>query len=328
MKDKIICWWSGGVTSAVACLLAIRYYGKENCRVIFIDTCNEHFDTYRFFLDCEEMYGIEIEIITGIKDYKPRLKNYKDIFLKRAKYYQPNKNTHYYSIADVWDWYVSLNVSYGAVCSTDLKRGVREKWQLENEYMHQVFGFEFDKKEFNRAMSLHLNHPKAKAIFPLLMRAFNKQKCIEVLTVLGIEIPLAYKESFGNNNCLGEEFGCVQGGIGYWQMIYRTNKPYYMKRALKEHELTDKAGFQVTMCKEQSNEAKDLENKKDALLFLLPHPDYPQNRTVLDVKAREPKPMVDCSGFCGTFDLSKRSETEKEINFENKQIDMFEKISV
>tara|TARA_R110002167_G_scaffold284737_2_gene489879 strand:+ start:16020 stop:16985 length:966 start_codon:yes stop_codon:yes gene_type:complete len=316
MKNKIICWWSGGITSAVACKVSIDLFVKDNVRVIFIDTCNEHPDTYRFFVDCEKLYGVEIEIITGIKDYKCRLKGYKDIFNERHQYFQPNKNTHYYSIADVWDWYLSLNVSYGAVCSTELKRAVREKWQLENEYKHQVFGFEFDKKEFNRAMSISLNHPKSKPIFPLLMMGYNKEKCIEIINDLGIDIPQAYKDGLRNNNCLGENYGCVQGGIGYWQMIYRTNKPYYMKRALKEHELTDKQGFQVTMCKEQSEDAKELENKKDALLFLLPHPDYPQNRTVLDVYAREPKPMVDCSGFCGTFDLSKRSKTEEELNYQ------------
>ena len=62
----IICWWSGGVTSAVACRLAIDIYGKDNCRIIFIDTFNEDDDTYRFRDDCQEWYGIEIESITGI----------------------------------------------------------------------------------------------------------------------------------------------------------------------------------------------------------------------------------------------------------------------
>ncbi|AGM14114.1 hypothetical protein P2559Y_0051 [Croceibacter phage P2559Y] len=315
MYNKIICWWSGGVTSAIACLFTIQVYGKENCRVIFIDTCNEHPDTYRFFIDCEKLFGLKIEIITGIKDYVPKIESYKNIFLDRALYFQPNKNTHYKSIVDVWEWYASLNVSFGAVCSTDLKRGVREKWQLENTYTHQVFGFEFDKKEFNRAMAMKLNHPKANPIFPLLMYGFDKKDCIETLNLLGVKIPQAYKDGLRNNNCLGSEYGCVQGGIGYWQMIHRTDPAMYFRRARLEHLLTDKAGHQVTMCKDQSNDAKKLENKKDALLFLLPHPDYPQNKTVLDVKAREPKPMVDCSGFCGTFDLSKRNPVEKEINY-------------
>ena len=38
MNKDIVCWWSGGVTSAVACKIAIDLYGLENCRFIFIDT--------------------------------------------------------------------------------------------------------------------------------------------------------------------------------------------------------------------------------------------------------------------------------------------------
>ena len=47
------------------------------------------------------------------------------------------------------------------------KRIAREKWQKDNFFIHQVFGFEFESKEFNRAMSLKLNHYK---IYPNLLR--------------------------------------------------------------------------------------------------------------------------------------------------------------
>ena len=104
MSNSIICWWSGGVTSAVACKIAIDIYGKENCRVIMIDTGNEHEDTYRFKDDCQRWYGIEIETITTI-------------------------GNKFESIQDVWEKYKSLNVATGAICSTHLKRKVREKWQ-------------------------------------------------------------------------------------------------------------------------------------------------------------------------------------------------------
>ena len=59
MKEPIICWFSGGVTSAVACSLAIDKYGKDNCRCVFIDTKNEDDDSYRFLKDCEKWYGKE-----------------------------------------------------------------------------------------------------------------------------------------------------------------------------------------------------------------------------------------------------------------------------
>ena len=55
----VVCWWSGGVTSAVACKIAIDTYGLENCSLYFIDTKNESDDTYRFKKDCEAWYGCE-----------------------------------------------------------------------------------------------------------------------------------------------------------------------------------------------------------------------------------------------------------------------------
>jgi len=53
LLGDVICWWSGGVTSAVACKIAIDIYGTERCKLIMIDTHNEDDDTYRFKADCE-----------------------------------------------------------------------------------------------------------------------------------------------------------------------------------------------------------------------------------------------------------------------------------
>jgi hypothetical protein len=34
IQDKtIICWWSGGITSAVACKIAINLFGGKKCRL-------------------------------------------------------------------------------------------------------------------------------------------------------------------------------------------------------------------------------------------------------------------------------------------------------
>ena len=54
-NKKIICWWSGGITSAVACKTALDLFKDKNeCRVVMIDTGNEDEDTYRFKTDCEK----------------------------------------------------------------------------------------------------------------------------------------------------------------------------------------------------------------------------------------------------------------------------------
>lgn len=293
MGKKIICWWSGGITSAVACKIAIDLYGKENCRVIMIDTKNEDEDTYRFKEDCSKWYGVNIEVITDV-------------------------GFGYESIQDVWIRHKSLNVAVGAKCSYELKTKVRKKWEKNNEFDFQVFGFEFDKKEFNRALSLKLNHPKAKSIYPLLMFGYDKDDCLRIVSESGIEIPRMYKLGFRNNNCF--KTGCVQGGIGYWQKMKRDFPEKFIAMAEMEHKLTEIKGEPVTMLKDQSNESKEKSkasgNKYDSFLFLKKHPKYPSIKSIEDVKEREVKPLFECNGFCGVNDLSERTDTEKEINYQ------------
>lgn len=289
----IICWWSGGVTSAVACKIAINLYGADNCRVIFMDTFNEHPDTYRFKTDCAKWYGIEIETITGI-----------------------GEGETYNSIQDVWYKHLSLNVANGAICSYKLKRLVRENWQKVNKYRHQVFGFEFSPKEFNRSLSLALNHPKARPIFPLLMLGHNKARCIEIIKEAEIDIPEAYKLGFSNNNCLSTF--CIQGGVGYWQKIFKEYPKEFGVMAKVEHDLTRLKGQPVTMLKDQSNKAKEKKKteKYSDLVFLIKNKNYPDHKCLADMKPRKVEPLVDCNGFCGVDELNKRSETVNDLNME------------
>lgn len=286
MEKKIICWWSGGITSAVACKIAIDLYGIDNCRIIMIDTGNEHEDTYRFKDDCAKWYGKEIEIITEIgKDYE--------------------------SIQDVWLKHKSLNVAHGAICSTQLKRRVREKWQSTVDFDHQIFGFEFDKKEFNRAKSLSMNHPKAKGIYPLLMMGYDKDDCLKIVQDAGIEIPLMYQMGFRNNNCF--KTGCVQGGVGYWQKMQVDFPDKFEAMADMEHKLTELKGAPVTMLKDQSKEAKESGN---VLVFLRKHKDYPNLKSIDEMPKCKVEPLFECNGFCGVNDLNPRTDTEGQINFE------------
>jgi hypothetical protein len=294
INNKIICWWSGGITSSVACKIAIDLFGNKNqIRIIMIDTGNEDEDTYRFKTDCEKWYGQPIEIITEI-------------------------GKSYESIEDVWIKHKSLNVATGAICSTQLKRKVRENWQQENEFDYQVFGFEFDKKEFNRALGLTLNHPKAKSIYPLIMMGYNKDKCLKIVEDAGIEIPRMYKLGFRNNNCF--KTGCVQGGIGYWQKMQIDFPEKFDYMAEMEHKLTLLKGEPVTMLKDQSNEYKKIAEKTGIkwkqFIFLKKHPKYPEIKSISDMKQQEVKPLFECNGFCGTNDLNPRIETEEEINFQ------------
>lgn len=278
---KIIGWWSGGVTSAVVCKICIDLYGLNACEFIFIDTKNEDEDTYRFKKDCENWYKKEIKTISEIGE-------------------------KYNSIQDVWKTHKSLNVAHGAICSYKLKRIAREKWEKKNKYNHQAFGFDINEK--NRAISLKLNHPNTKPIFPLLMYGYTKEECFKVLLENNIKIPNMYSFGFKNNNCF--KTGCVQGGIGYWQKMKKEFPEKFNKMADIEHELTDLRGAPVTMLKDQSKKAK---REKNTLLFLKPHKDFPNVKDISMIKGREPKPLFECNGFCGTNDLFK-NETENELN--------------
>lgn len=45
----VICWFSAGVTSAVATKIALQYY--SNVRIMFIGTGQEEHDSFRFIED-------------------------------------------------------------------------------------------------------------------------------------------------------------------------------------------------------------------------------------------------------------------------------------
>jgi hypothetical protein len=282
-KDNpVVGWWSGGVTSAVACSLCISWFGSENVRLVFIDTGNEDEDTYRFKVECEIWYGQSIET---------------------------TRNDDFKSIEEVWYNSMSLNVANGVKCSQMLKRLVRERWEKNNNYSYQALGFTVD--ELKRAKGHLKNNPKSRPIFPLIMNLLSKPDCIDMVQkaknlFLNISLPRTYSMGFQNNNCF--KTGCVQGGIGYWQKMQREFPDKFNKMATVEHDLTDKKGEPVTMLKDQS--------KGGGLVFLKPHPNYPSFKDLSMMKGREPRPLVDCNGFCGSEDLE-RNPTESEINYSN-----------
>ena len=199
----IICWWSGGITSAVACKQAIDLY---DARPVYIETGSHHPDTIRFKKDCELWYGKEIETIQTSK--------YSDHFdvVSKDKY---------------------INGPAGARCTTVLKRWVRERWEKTQDITGYVWGFEMGKKEEDRAARIQLTQPKYKHYFPLIDAGLTKPDCIEIVRKAGIEIPTMYKLGFNNNNCIG----CVKGGMAYWNMIRIHFPESFDKMAKLEREL-------------------------------------------------------------------------------------------
>lgn len=277
-QNKIIAWWSGGVASAVTCKICLDLFGKSKVRIIFIDTMNEDEDTYRFMADCERWYGAKIQTI-------------------RTKKYS--------CIQDVWRKHLSLNVATGAICSTELKRRVREKWESRNSFSFQAFGF--DLGETKRAIAMASNNPSARPIFPLLLYGYKKDDCFKIIADAEIEVPRMYRMGYHNNNCF--KTGCVQGGIGYWQKMGAEQPAKFDVMAEMEHKLTDLKGKPITML-------KDRRGGETKPLFLKAHPDYPEIKDISTTKGQPVRPLVECNGYCGTLDLSPRNPTEQELNFE------------
>lgn len=267
-KDNpVIAWWSGGGDSAWTCYLCLKWFGKDNVRVVFIDTRNEGDDTQRFKKDCEDWYGVDIETISS---------------------------TRWDKIQDIWRHYGSLNVATGAICSTVLKRMVRQDFQNKNNFSYQAFGY--DITEIDRCLGMKINNPDSKPIFPVVYELMDKGASLKAITKLGIQVPTSYKKGYHNNNC--EKTGCVKGGIGYWQKRKIDYPDEFEEMAALEHELTDANGYQTTICKDQSKEAKKLD-KRLQLVFLKPHPGYANNKDLSMMTGRHPEPLMECNGFCG-----------------------------
>jgi len=202
---KIIAWWSAGVTSAVATKLAIEEFGKDVEPIYFhIDTA--HNDNERFKKECEDWYGVKINTWTNEK--------YKDQFevIKKTRY---------------------INGAAGARCSTELKRRVRQRIEKVIPYDHQVFGFEYSKKEINRAIRFKEQYPDAKPLFPLIEKKMTKAESLYFLEKAGIDRPFMYTLGYHNNNCVG----CVKGGKGYWNKIREDFPEVFEQMAKAERDI-------------------------------------------------------------------------------------------
>ena len=200
-----LAWFSCGVTSAIACKLALKQYKKV--RLIYIETGSHHPDSLRFLKDCENWYGQKIEIHRSLK---------------------------YSSHFDVIERKHFINSPYGAPCTLELKKKVRYSIEDEQKNWHgQIFGFDYCSNEIKRAERFLVEYPKAKAIFPLIEKQLTKQDCMGMLLNANIKIPMMYKLGYKNNNCIG----CVKGSMSYWNHIRKDFPSTFNKMAVLERKL-------------------------------------------------------------------------------------------
>lgn len=201
--NKWLLWFSCGVTSAISCKLALNKYGKENCHIAYIKIDSAHDDNKRFIEQCEKWYDSKIHTYQSDK-----FKDQFDVMIKKK----------------------FINSPFGAPCTLELKKKVRQKIELNN-YIGQIFGFEYEKKEINRAVRFCEQYPDSKPSYPLIENKLSKPECLAILKSAGIEKPVMYKLGYHNNNCIG----CVKGGMGYWNKI-RTDFPDVFQKMLDVEE--------------------------------------------------------------------------------------------
>lgn len=211
-KPFILGWWSAGITSAVACKIALDLYKNVELYYIHIDTA--HPDNDRFKADCEDWYKIKIKTLKS--------KTFKDQF-------EVIKNTRL------------VNTPTGARCTFELKKKVRIEFEKRHQLTltntklikHQVWGYEFDKVQVNRAIRHLQQYRETNPLFPLIEKGITKNMAAGMLEQAGIELPIMYKMGYQNNNCIA----CVKGSSGYWNKIRRDFPEYFNKMANLEIEI-------------------------------------------------------------------------------------------
>jgi 3'-phosphoadenosine 5'-phosphosulfate sulfotransferase (PAPS reductase)/FAD synthetase len=180
---RVVCWFSAGAASAVATQLTLAE-AHDPTVVAYCDPGSEHPDNARFLDDCERWFGQEI------------------IRLRSEKY------------ADTWQVYKErrfLVGPTGALCSTELKKNVRRKFQRHDDT--QVFGFTAEEQA--RADRFRELNIEVNLSTPLIDRGLTKADCLAIVDRAEIELPAMYRLGYHNANCVG----CVHGGMGYWNKI-------------------------------------------------------------------------------------------------------------
>lgn len=192
MKNRLVCWFSAGAASASATKITLDRNPDAIVARIVLD--NEHPDNERFSNDCEKWFGKKI--------VKLRSEKYRDCW-------------------EVWEKRRFLNSPNGALCTVELKKKVRQAFQLPDDV--HIMGFTIDEKK--RSERFRENNHEIECEFPLVDLGYTKHECFLELKKAGILLPAMYRLGYKNANCVG----CVKGGMGYWNKI-RNDFPLVFER--------------------------------------------------------------------------------------------------
>lgn len=183
--SRIVCWFSCGAASAVATKLALTQFAGQEVVVARCIVREEHPDNDRFAADCEKWFGVPI------------------LNLIRERFDG--------SIYEVFRQRKYISGVSGAPCTMELKKRVREEFQLPTD--RHVFGYCAEEQE---RWDRFIDANNIDAVSPLIERGLTHADCLAMVQNAGIELPVMYRLGYHHNNCRG----CVKaGGQGYWNKI-------------------------------------------------------------------------------------------------------------
>lgn len=198
---RTVVWFSAGAASAVAAKLVIAENPSDLC-LVYTNPGSEHLDNQRFIADCERWFDFPVTVL---------------------------KSDKYADTWDVWEKERFLVSPYGAMCTTELKKKIRRKFQQPDDV--QVFGYTVG--EEHRADRFREQNPEVVLRTPLIEHGLTKQDCLALIDRAGIELPAMYKLGYQNNNCIG----CPKGGMGYWNKIRQDFPEVFDRMAKLERDL-------------------------------------------------------------------------------------------
>lgn len=207
MSRKVICGFSGGVTSAWCAGWCLRNYTKDEVIFLFHDTKEEHPDTYRFIKEMSVALG------------HPIIEKSDGRSVTELAY---DENT--------------LPNNRMAFCSRMLKADQRDKFfkDLKQQGVDEIINvLGFSKLEWRRIQRTTMRAEAAgyKVRFPVAEEGVTKQMCADWCLSLGVKPSAMYTWS-EHANCIG----CVRGGKAYWLAVAENHPDVFEQRSQLEKE--------------------------------------------------------------------------------------------
>ncbi len=200
---RIVCWFSCGAASAVACKLAVEKYGERAVIVNCDTTDDEHPDNKRFRKDVEKWIGVEILEI---------------------------RSTKYKNVDDVIEKTGYMSGVGGARCTTELKKLPRREFECFDDI--HIFGYTLEEKK--RAETFELNNFELNLEWILIENGLTKNDCYEFLKLANIKRSEMYDLGFDNANCIG----CLKAqSPKYWNLVRKLFPIVFAKRCEQSRRL-------------------------------------------------------------------------------------------